>query len=403
MTYSTHHEIYKAFQKCDERWMQRRRKINTSTLFYTLTKCCIQGRGVAHVLRSEHENYSSQAIHVARKKLPSGALKEVNRYLQRGPHEPRVFAVDGSKVHVHPSFLNAGYKTRTNDQPVSRPAKRPLVMLSSMVDVQSKACVDFKLTKHFNERKAAVSLLRGVRKGDTLVFDRGYYSKSLLRSVDDSQAFGVWRLKIDAFRGTRSFFNSCQTEAKCFILGVGARLIKYFINGKAHVCLTNDPSLSRRDIKAIYASRWRVEESFKRLKSNLRLEKAHARTPDLYIQEVEARVLLDTKTLRLQRKACERSYIYTLDTYVTHVLRNVKMVSNPARPNVVPVLQPVRLNRQCRARSGHHRHIPPPHPIFWTNLLRRFIDDAHESVQSYSSTRPAMETSCTRFTQNIRR
>jgi hypothetical protein len=357
MTYSTHHEIYQAFQKCDERWIQRRRKINTSTLFYTLTKCCIQGRGVAHVLRSEHDNYSSQAIHVARKKLPSGAFKEVNRYLHRGPHEPRVFAVDGSKIHVHPSFLNAGYKTRTNDQPVSRPAKRPLVMLSSMVDVRSKACVDFELTKHFNERKAAVSMLRSVRKGDTLVFDRGYYSKSLLRSVEDSRAFGVWRLKIDAFRGTRSFFNSCQTEAKCLILGVEARLIKYFIKGKAYVCLTNDSSLSRRDIKAIYASRWRVEESFKRLKSNLKLEKAHARTPDLYIQEVEARVLLDTITLRLQRKAGERSYLYTLDTYVTHVLRNVKVVSNPTRPWLVP-------NNQSFSSTSHTsltNHIPRHH------------------------------------------
>ncbi|CAM9522132.1 unnamed protein product, partial [Laminaria digitata] len=332
MTHSTHHEIYDAFKKCDKKWIQRRRKINTSSLFYTLTKCCIQGRGIAHVLRSERERYSSQAIHSARKKLPSGAFMEVNRYLHRGPHEPRVFAVDGSKVHVHPSFLNAGYKTRTNDQPVLRPAKRPLVMLSSMVDVKTKACVDFELTKHFNERKAAVSMLQSVRKGDTLVFDRGYYSKSLLRSVDDSQAFGVWRLKIDAFRGTRSLFNSCQTEAKCLIFGVEARLFKYFINGKTCVCLTNNSSLSRRDVKALYASRWRVEESFKRLKSNLKLEKAHARTPDLYIQEVEARVLLDTITLRLQRKAREPSYIYTLDTYVTHILRNVKVISNPVRP-----------------------------------------------------------------------
>ncbi|CAN0524881.1 unnamed protein product [Laminaria digitata] len=83
--------------------------------------------------------------------------------------------------------------------------------------------------------------------------------------------------------------------------------MKYFINGKPYVCLTNDPSLSRRDIKAMYASRWRVEESFKRLKSNLNLEKAHAKTPALYIQEVEARVLLDTITLRLQRKIKEPS------------------------------------------------------------------------------------------------
>ncbi|CAB1106715.1 unnamed protein product [Ectocarpus sp. CCAP 1310/34] len=228
-----------------------------------------------------NEQYSSQAIHLARKKLPVGAFKEVNRFLHQGPHEPRVFAVDGSKVHVHPSFIGAGYKTRTNDKPVPRPAKSPLVMLSSMVDVKTKACVDFELTKHFNEDGSRI-----------------YTQK--LRSIHDSQAFGVWRLKINAFKGTKSFISSWRTETTCLILGVQSRLVKYSINGKTYVCLTNDPTLSRRDIKAIYASRWRGEQSL-RLKSNVRLEKAHARTPDLYIQEVEARVLLDTITLRLQR------------------------------------------------------------------------------------------------------
>ena len=145
--------------------------MDTSSLFFTLTRCCVQGRGIGHVLKMEDEVFSSQAGHSARKKLPTGAFKEVNRYLHRGPHKPRVFAVDGSNVHVHPSFTKAGFKTRTNDKPVSRPAKRPLVMLSSMVDVRTKACIDFELTKHFNERKAAISMLRSVRKGDTLLFD----------------------------------------------------------------------------------------------------------------------------------------------------------------------------------------------------------------------------------------
>lgn len=216
----------------------------TSSIFQSLSKWCIQERGVDRILRMDSERYSSQAMHLARKKLPPGAFKEVNRFLLRGPHEPRIFAVDGSKVHVHPSFLNAAYKTRTNDKPVSRPAKRPRIMLSSMADVKSKACVDFELTKYFNERKAVVSMLRSVREGDTLVFDRGYYSEDLLRNVHDSKAFGVWRLKMNAFRGTRSFFNSWRTEAKCLISGVKARLVKYFVEAKTYACLTNDQSLS---------------------------------------------------------------------------------------------------------------------------------------------------------------
>ena len=64
----------------------------------------------------DNEQYSSQAVHLARKKLPPGTFKEINRFLHRGPHEPRVFAVDGSNVHVRPLFIYVGYKTRTNNK-----------------------------------------------------------------------------------------------------------------------------------------------------------------------------------------------------------------------------------------------------------------------------------------------
>lgn len=302
-------DILKAFKVCDEMWIKRKRQINTASLFYTLTKCCIQRRGVDHVLRMGNESFSMQALHYARKKVPTGAFREVNAYLQRGPHESRVFAVDGSKVHTHPSFLRDGYKTRTNNKPVSRPAKRPLVMLSSMVDVKTKACVDFELTKHFDERSAATTLLRSVAKGDTLVFDRGYFSRELLKRVHDTGAFGLWRLKINAFGGVRTFFNSNRTEARCLLSGIETRLVKYFISGKTYVCLTNDLEVSKAKVKTLYASRWRVEESFKRLKS------------DLYLQEVEARVLLDTITLRLRHPKI--SYIFTLDTNVLSTLGRV--------------------------------------------------------------------------------
>lgn len=87
-----------------------------------------------------------------------------------------------------------------------------------MIDVSNRECVDFELTKHFNERKSAITMLKSVVKGDTLVFDRGYYSSEMVRSVHEKGAFGLWRLKINAFRGMRSFFNSHRTESRCFCL-----------------------------------------------------------------------------------------------------------------------------------------------------------------------------------------
>ena len=83
-----YNDIYKAFQKCDEKWIQRKRKINTASLFNTLVNCCTQGRGVNHILRMDNEKFSSQAIHSARKKLPKGSFKEsIILYMEdRGNH-----------------------------------------------------------------------------------------------------------------------------------------------------------------------------------------------------------------------------------------------------------------------------------------------------------------------------
>lgn len=138
-------------------------------------------------------------------------------------------------------------------------------------------------------------------------------------------AFGIWRLKINAFRGVRMFFNSWKTECFGLVSGVKVRLVKYFIDGKTYVCLTNDLSITRLQVKNHYASRWRVEESFKRLKSNLKLEKSHSLTPELFYQEVEARVLLDTITLLMKLE--KDSYIITLDSRVKFLVDQIHLLS----------------------------------------------------------------------------
>lgn len=109
------------------------------------------------------------------------------------------------------------------------------------------------------------------------------------------------------------------------VSGVKVRLVKYFIEGKTYVCLTNDLSITRLQVKNHYASRWRVEESFKRLKSNLKLEKSHSLTPELYYQEVEARVLLDTITLLTKLE--NESYIFTLDSRVKFLIDQIQFLS----------------------------------------------------------------------------
>ncbi|CAM9531359.1 unnamed protein product [Pylaiella littoralis] len=115
-----------------------------------------------------------------------------------------------------------------------------------MVDVKSNECVDFDITKHFNERTSAKNMLRSVKKNDTIVFDRGYYSSDLMKSVHETGGYGVFRLKINAFKGVRSFFNSPNTKSMCLVSGIKCNAIKNVIDGKRYVCLTNNLETTKR-------------------------------------------------------------------------------------------------------------------------------------------------------------
>jgi len=299
------YKLRKDLLAADALWQKRRRKINTTCIFNDLCNAAIKKRGLRHNLHKSESEYTPEALGQARHKLPAGIFAQINKSIQDKEYRntgnaSRVFAIDGSKVHVHPIFQKYGYTSRTNNQPVSRPAVRPLAMLSSMLDVHSKCCYDAQITSHFNERKSVLAHMKVAKPGDTLLFDRGYYSNQLLRSASTHGLKVLFRLKKTAFKAAATFWNSTRNQIMTRVYHPDSTftevmLVKYFIDGKKYMNLINFCT-SIPKIRDLYALRWRVETSFKRLKSYLNLEDSHSMSPQLYTQEVEARLLLDTIT-----------------------------------------------------------------------------------------------------------
>ena len=145
-------------------------------MFAALCSASLNRRGFKHIVDVDHSDFTSQALGRAREKLPASIFSQINKAVQdrhRDVTEPRIFAVDGSKVHVHPCFSKFGYKSRTNDKPVSRPAVKPICMLSSMLDSRKRTCYDSIVSSHFDERKSHLLHFDAAKRGDTLIFDRG--------------------------------------------------------------------------------------------------------------------------------------------------------------------------------------------------------------------------------------
>ena len=331
-------KLYKLLLDADSAWMIRKRKITTASIFSQLTYSCFERRGFKHTLHKSGCEFTAQAFSKARQKLPHHVFSEINKSLQ-STQTPRIFAVDGSKIHVHPSFLQQGVTTRTNNKVVSRPAKRPLMMLSSMFDVNTRTCYDSQITSHFNERRSAPEHFKAAKPGDTCIFDRGYFSQQLFHQADKLGLFVLFRLKCDAIKSVKRFYYSSNTIQSIMILHAGeftqAYLYKYFIDGIKYICITNFESTPDR-IKQMYSLRWRVETSFRRLKTDLNLEVAHSMTTNGFAQEIEARILFDTfSVLTSTERVCEvrqvtkrklKSYFKALDEAlrIFHVIQIVR-------------------------------------------------------------------------------
>jgi Transposase DDE domain len=269
-------KLYFGLSRVDEHWMQRKRKITTASVFSALCSASLNRRGFKHIIDADNSCFSAQALQKARTKIPANSFRDINRLIQRpSVNKPCTYAIDGSKVHVHPCFVKSGYKSRTNDQKVSTAAVRPICMLSSMLNVKTRTCYDSVVSSHFNERTSALHHMHMANPRDTLIFDRGYYSKELFAKGADLNLNLLFRVKCDACKPVKTFYHSYHTTQRIVMHINGTAynmyMFKYFIDGRKYVCVTNYKS-TPLDIKRQYSLRWRVETSFRRLKTDLNLE-----------------------------------------------------------------------------------------------------------------------------------
>jgi hypothetical protein len=219
------------------------------------------------------------------------------RWLWRGH---RVFAVDGSKIHLPRRLRRDGYRC-----PSDR-SHYPQGLLSSLFQLRARLPFDLDLSCHENERRAARDHLRALRPGDVVVFDRGYYSFALLHACARRGLHPVFRLQANASGLVRDFIHSDdadrtvpveptqtarQQQPDAVLQPVPARFVKYTAGGNDYTLATtllDRKRYSRHALADLYHARWGVEEHYKVVKRLLRLEPFHGQSEDLVLQQLWA-------------------------------------------------------------------------------------------------------------------
>jgi hypothetical protein len=112
----------------------------------------------------------------------------------------------------------------------------PSALLSVLHHLKVEVPYDMILARHRNERICVSGHLNKLKKGDVIVYDRGYFSFALLLEHISKEVHAVFRLSINAFTGVNQFIIGKEKdkiiEKKINGQLIKIRLVKYSINGK---------------------------------------------------------------------------------------------------------------------------------------------------------------------------
>lgn len=320
----------------DAQWQKRQRVLDTKLLtlfiFRLITAKNRQGYGTTsdelwvnigaiEERRRERQSPSPSAWCQGRKKLDEDVFRDLNgkiveTYAAHGEAEylwfgRRVFAVDGSKINLPPKLLDAGYK------PAGGSSHYAQGLLSCLYGLKSKLPMDFDFVAHGDERKCAKEHLATLRPGDVVVYDRGYFSYTMLQDHVDAGVHAVFRLQESSAAAVNEFIASAKTDTimtlfpskrtlsdiakarpELTITPQRLRLVKYVAEGVSYcvgtTLIDNASATSVQDLSDLYHSRWGLEELYKVSKRIMCIEEFHSEYERGVKQELFAHLVLIT-------------------------------------------------------------------------------------------------------------
>lgn len=319
--------LLQAAGDADALWQQRRRVIHSLLLILFVFRLVFsknkQGYGITlqelweqcrrlHFPLPQPQPVAASAICEARKKLPSSVFKTLNTRILHTYEEVaaspwkghRVFAVDGTKLHLPPPLIDWGYPLP------SETSHYPQGLVSCLYHLPSALPYDFDLSPQADERRMALAHLAVLQPQDVVVYDRGYFSYEMLYRHLERGLEPVFRLSTNSYAAIDAFFESEEKEQRIslfpspkrqreillehpdlMVRPLTLRLLKYVAGATTFVLGTTlmDPGkYPIEDLAQLYHGRWGIEELYKISKVLIDVEDFHAQTEEGVKQELFA-------------------------------------------------------------------------------------------------------------------
>ncbi len=185
----------------------------------------------------------------------------INTLKPKNQWNSNVYAIDGSLVNMIKQLQNEGFPKTSNNEYCSSG------YIFGIYNITTEIPINISLLKSHNERKAYIDFFnkKDNYKDSIFTFDRGYWSNDLYKFVN-SKEFKY------AFRISERY--NIVTDKEDDVIdheGYKVRVIRYSIGNQNYYIATNLFDTTIGDLKSLYHSRWKIEEFFKYIKSNMKL------------------------------------------------------------------------------------------------------------------------------------
>ena len=176
----------------------------------------------------------------------------------------QICAIDGTKCNAYTSTQNQTFK------PTKRGDIFTFLNIGFFNVSHNDPCL-LRSVEHKNERKAFFDNISTNTTPTIYVTDRGFMDYRMFSKIEESNNFFVCRIRdnsiiINKSKNEQIFTNYNNVKY--------LRLINYKINDNYYHIITNIPPnmYSYDEIKNIYHKRWNIEEYFKFIKTNMKMD-----------------------------------------------------------------------------------------------------------------------------------
>ena len=276
----------------NKKYIIRNRKLSIKDIIYGLSLKTIYHQSYDKVVynlnkklsKKTSKTFSSSAFKKKSDIIEYNDIVKLNNELLNNiysnKYEKRLLCVDGSYLKTLKKLNKDGLKFHSINH-----TNYTNSIISGLYDINKKIIINYNHSINKNEREAFIEQFKYIRKGDTLIFDRGYYSEELVNLLNKKNVDYIFRVK------NNLSYVKYLTENKLneYIYTVNNKLhklVNYNINSEEYYIITSLIHCNIEELKNLYWKRWSIETHFKEAKYTTSLNELKCKSLNNLFKEI---------------------------------------------------------------------------------------------------------------------